>query len=88
MPAGKKLDHEKALENMQMYFERLKSVADSKKLSSRIRFMILDLIDLRRKGWIPRRGKNQQAATTVEQVARPQQQEIAGNQVQGPCTRI
>ena len=48
---GSKLDIEKAKAFMDSYFERIKELSTNKKLSSRIRFMLLDLIDLRRNGW-------------------------------------
>lgn len=44
--------------DLNVYFKRLADIAKnkgSKKVSSRVRFMIQDLIDLKRNNWVPRR---------------------------------
>ncbi|KAJ1742546.1 hypothetical protein LPJ68_001838 [Coemansia sp. RSA 1086] len=51
---GKKLDVPNAKAYMDAYFARIQTMANNKHLSSRIRFMLKDLIDLRQKNWVTR----------------------------------
>uniref|UniRef100_A0A7M4F030 Eukaryotic translation initiation factor 4 gamma 1 n=1 Tax=Crocodylus porosus TaxID=8502 RepID=A0A7M4F030_CROPO len=53
---GKDLDFEKAKPRMDQYFNQMDKIIKEKKTSSRIRFMLQDVIDLRRNSWVPRRG--------------------------------
>jgi len=48
---GAALDHAAAREYMNTYFTRIRELSKNLKLSSRLRFMLLDLIDLRAQGW-------------------------------------
>ncbi|GAA5898985.1 hypothetical protein JCM6882_004585 [Rhodosporidiobolus microsporus] len=48
---GKGLDNAKAKQHMDVYFSRMNTIANSPKVSSRIRFMILDVVDLRSAKW-------------------------------------
>ena len=48
---GARIDHDISRPQMDNYFARINDVANNKKLSSRIRFMLMDLIDLRKNGW-------------------------------------
>ncbi|KAI9245890.1 armadillo-type protein [Phascolomyces articulosus] len=66
---GKSLDtsSRRNKEWMDTYFERMKEMMESPHLSSRVKFMILDLFDLRKNKWVSRRG-NQPAPTTIAQV--------------------
>lgn len=41
-------------DQVDQYFRNVQKLITDKKVSSRIRFMIMDLIDLRRRNWIPR----------------------------------
>ena len=44
---------------MDQYFERLDKATRNEQLPVRIRFMIQDIVDMRRNKWLPRRiGKN------------------------------
>ena len=87
---GKKLDQKKAEEHMHAYFDKLDGMvnvkggkgkeataaaADKPPLSSRLRFMILDLIDLRRNNWQPR--IKQAVAKSKEQVRQESEAEAA-----------
>lgn len=54
MTVGKMLDHEKANSHMNVYFTRMTTMAQSKNLSSRARFMIQDVIDTRSNRWVGR----------------------------------
>ncbi|KAJ1848726.1 hypothetical protein LPJ70_000878 [Coemansia sp. RSA 2708] len=51
---GKKLDDPSAKAYMDAYFARIQTMANNKYLSSRIRFMLADLIELRQKNWVMR----------------------------------
>ncbi|KAJ1934507.1 hypothetical protein FBU59_005674, partial [Linderina macrospora] len=51
---GKKLDRDQAKSYMDAYFQRIDTMAKNKKLNSRIRFMLRDVIDLRAAKWIDR----------------------------------
>lgn len=42
---------------MSVYFMRMHKLRENTKLDSRIRFMIQDVLDLRRQNWVPRTKK-------------------------------
>ncbi|KAJ3122607.1 hypothetical protein HK100_011905 [Physocladia obscura] len=48
---GEKLDHEKGRSFVDAYFERIAALSNNSLLTSRIRFMLKDLIDLRMNRW-------------------------------------
>ncbi|TPX67204.1 hypothetical protein SpCBS45565_g03917 [Spizellomyces sp. 'palustris'] len=48
---GARMDHSKAKGHFEAYFARIEELTKNVKLSARIRFMLLDLIDLRKEGW-------------------------------------
>lgn len=52
---GHLIDHPKAKEHIDAYFDRMHRLSNSQKLSVRLRFMLRDAIDLRRNGWQERR---------------------------------
>lgn len=53
--------------NLDQFFEKLKEIRQTDNdLDSRIRFMILDIIELRENGWVERRKQN--VATTINKV--------------------
>ncbi|RIB13095.1 armadillo-type protein, partial [Gigaspora rosea] len=52
---GQQLDHPKAKSHMDAYFLRMKDISKNSKLSNRIKFMLMDIIDLRNNNWVPRR---------------------------------
>ena len=70
---GKELDTEKAKPRVDQYFQRMKKVVDEKKMSSRVRFMLQDVIELRQCNWVPRRDENN--PKTIEQIHKEAQQE-------------
>ena len=43
------------IKKLDVYFNEMANVVESKQTSSRIRFRLQDLIDLRRRRWVPRR---------------------------------
>ncbi|XP_029111212.1 eukaryotic translation initiation factor 4 gamma 1 isoform X2 [Scleropages formosus] len=63
---GKDLDFEKAKPRMDQYFNQMEKIIKERKTSSRIRFMLQDVLDLRRNNWVPRRGD--QGPKTIEQI--------------------
>ncbi|XP_072111343.1 eukaryotic translation initiation factor 4 gamma 1-like [Mobula birostris] len=68
---GKDLDFEKAKPRMDQYFNQMEKIIKDRKTSSRIRFMVQDVIDLRQNNWVPRRGD--QGPKTLEQIHREAQ---------------
>jgi len=53
---GKILDQGQGIANMNRYFEQIRSLATTDNaIIARIRYMLMDLIDLRAKKWVPRR---------------------------------
>lgn len=52
---GEMIDHPKAKEHMDAYFDMMLKLSNNMKLSSRVRFMLKDAIDLRRNKWQQRR---------------------------------
>ncbi|XP_078522280.1 eukaryotic translation initiation factor 4 gamma 1 isoform X4 [Lissotriton helveticus] len=70
---GKDLDFEKAKPRMDQYFNQMDKIIKEKKTSSRIRFMLQDLLDLRLCNWVPRRGE--QGPKTIDQIHKEAQLE-------------
>ncbi|MBN3306342.1 IF4G1 factor, partial [Amia calva] len=65
---GKDLDLETAKPRMDQYFSQMEQMIRERKTSTRIRFMLQDVLDLRRDNWVPRRGD--QGPKTIDQVHR------------------
>ena len=51
---------------MDQYFEQIKKIIEKKKISSRIKFALKDVIDLRNSNWIPRRDEGN--PKTIDQI--------------------
>ncbi|KAL0489239.1 translation initiation factor 4G [Acrasis kona] len=51
---GKKLEHEKSIKLVNVYFAKITNLSQEKTYSSRVRFLLQDLIDLRKDNWEPR----------------------------------
>ncbi|KAG8934848.1 hypothetical protein FRC01_014014 [Tulasnella sp. 417] len=51
---GQALDTPKAKGHMDIYFGRMQMLADNPNVASRIRYMLLDVIELRQRSWRPR----------------------------------
>ncbi|GBM60301.1 Eukaryotic translation initiation factor 4 gamma 3 [Araneus ventricosus] len=81
---GKELDYAKATKysrgnQMDMHFGQIKLIVDKRLTNSRVRFMLQDVIDLKKNNWVPRRGENNpktidQIHKEAEREAREQQQ--------------
>jgi len=83
---GEMIDHPKAKEHMDVYFERLKISSNNTNLSSRVRFMLKDVIDLRRNRWQVRRkvdGPKKIEAVHKDAVQERQAQAQAGRMGRG-----
>ncbi|XP_039621185.1 eukaryotic translation initiation factor 4 gamma 1a isoform X1 [Polypterus senegalus] len=76
---GKDLDFEKAKPRMDQYFNQMEKIIKEKKTSSRIRFMLQDVLDLRRNNWIPRRGD--QGPKTIDQIHKEAEMEEHREQI-------
>ncbi|KAL6112475.1 eif4g3 [Pungitius sinensis] len=63
---GKDLDFEKAKPRMDQYFHQMEKIVKERKVSSRIRFMLQDIMDLRLHNWVSRRAD--QGPKTIEQI--------------------
>ncbi|XP_066554864.1 eukaryotic translation initiation factor 4 gamma 1-like [Amia ocellicauda] len=76
---GKDLDLETHKPCMDRYFSLMEQVIKKRKTSSRIRFMLQDVLDLRRDNWVPRRGD--QGPKTVSQVHKDAELEAHHEQI-------
>jgi len=66
---GKKLDHELAKSLMDQYFLRMLKLKEKTNVfPSRIRFMIQDVVDLRKNKWQPRKQLKESAPKTLMQI--------------------
>ncbi|KAH1054445.1 hypothetical protein AAZX31_08G329700 [Glycine max] len=70
---GEMIDHPKAKEHMDAYFEMMRSLSNNMNLSSRLRFMLKDVIDLRKNKWQQRRKV--EGPKKIEEVHRDASQE-------------
>ncbi|KAK6240155.1 hypothetical protein QUC31_005624 [Theobroma cacao] len=70
---GDMIDHSKAKVYMDAYFERMAKLSKNMKLSSRVRFMLKDAIDLRKNKWQQRRKV--EGPKKIEEVHRDAAQE-------------
>ncbi|KAL3037719.1 hypothetical protein AAZX31_01G086100 [Glycine max] len=70
---GEMIDHPKAKEHMDAYFEMMRSLSNNMNLSSRVRFMLKDVIDLRKNKWQQRRKV--EGPKKIEEVHRDASQE-------------
>lgn len=70
---GEMIDHPKAKEHMDAYFDRMTKLSNNMKLSSRVRFMLKDAIELRKNKWQQRRKV--EGPKKIEEVHRDAAQE-------------
>ncbi len=90
---GKLLDTEKARGHMDVYFQRMKEMSKNEEsINSRMRFMLVDVIELRESRWVPRHDNS--APKTIAQIhaeaAKQQAQRDAENAARargGPISR-
>ncbi|KAI9758869.1 MAG: hypothetical protein M4579_002753 [Chaenotheca gracillima] len=74
---GYNLDHtEKGKPLMDVYFQRINVMMESSELNSRFKFMLMDVIDLRRKGWaVSEANRGPQTIQEIREEAARQQVE-------------
>uniref|UniRef100_A0AAY4AC25 Eukaryotic translation initiation factor 4 gamma 1 n=1 Tax=Denticeps clupeoides TaxID=299321 RepID=A0AAY4AC25_9TELE len=77
---GKDLDFEKAKPRMDQYFNQMEKIIKERKTSSRIRFMLQDVLDLRRSNWVPRRVVDQ-GPKTIDQIHKEAEMEEHREQI-------
>ena len=70
------IDHSKAKEHIDAYFDRMTKISNKQGLPSRLRFMLKDLIDPRRNGCQQR--KKVEGPKVIEEVHRDAVQELHG----------
>nr|CAH0099116.1 unnamed protein product [Daphnia galeata] len=67
-PAGRSISISTNRETMDSYFSTLDAIVKQRKISNRIRFMIEDVVNLRKRRWKPRREDNN--PKTIDQIHR------------------
>ena len=65
---GRILDTDVARGRMEQYFKRMNQLAERSDLPLRIRFMLRDVIELRRDGWIPRKATSTEGPMPINQI--------------------
>ena len=66
---GKDLDHGKGKSKMASYFKEIESIIEGRKTeSSRVRFLLMDLVELRKRQWVPRFDYN--GPNTIDQICK------------------
>ncbi|KAL9970594.1 hypothetical protein ACROYT_G022998 [Oculina patagonica] len=63
---GKDLDHVKAKPRVDQYFAQINKIITARITSARVRFMMQDIVELRKKDWVPRREDNN--PKTIDQI--------------------
>ncbi|KAE9445501.1 hypothetical protein C3L33_22603, partial [Rhododendron williamsianum] len=82
---GERIDHPKAKEHMDAYFDMMFKLSNNMKLSSRLRFMLKDAIDLRKNNWQQRRKvEGPKKIDEVHRDAAQERQVQAGRLSRGP----
>ncbi|XP_050679887.1 eukaryotic translation initiation factor 4 gamma 2 [Leptidea sinapis] len=69
---GRVLDSERGRGLMDQYFARIETLSTSRELAPRIRFMLRDVVELRRSGWMPRTAVSAEGPVPIHQL-RPDQ---------------
>ncbi|XP_064601391.1 eukaryotic translation initiation factor 4 gamma 2-like [Liolophura sinensis] len=89
---GRRLDTPKAKAWMDQYFVRIAAFACNMELPSRIRFMLQDVLELRRKKWVPRKVVSDAGPRTIAQIRQEAADEtgvfIPSNHAQMPTGRM
>ncbi|KAI9097074.1 armadillo-type protein [Phlyctochytrium arcticum] len=81
--AGARMDHDRAKKQFDAYFARIEELATNKKLTARIRFMLRDLIDLRKAGWANRNAPT--GPKTIAQIRAEAEQKATEDNAKFPC---
>ncbi|KAJ0179627.1 hypothetical protein K1T71_005339 [Dendrolimus kikuchii] len=65
---GRVLDSERGRGLMEQYFARIEALSASRELAPRIRFMLRDVVELRRGGWVPRAASSAEGPVPIHQL--------------------
>lgn len=65
---GRVLDSERGRGLMDQYFARIETLSASAELAPRIRFMLRDVVELRRGGWVPRAAVSAEGPVPIHQL--------------------
>ncbi|CAG0883461.1 unnamed protein product [Cyprideis torosa] len=65
---GRILDTERAKSRVDQYFGRIQMLSESEDLPLRIRFMLIDVLELRQNQWIPRGGGEVAGPKTIQEI--------------------
>lgn len=76
---GRILDSDKGRGLMDQYFKRMNSLAESRDLPLRIRFMLRDVIELRRDDWKPRKATSTEGPMPINQIRNDNEEPSRGN---------
>ncbi|KAG8175493.1 hypothetical protein JTE90_025507 [Oedothorax gibbosus] len=82
---GKELDDSKGSKSsrdqspMDLYFAQMQKYVDKRLTSSRVRFMLQDVIDLKKCSWVPRRDENM--PKTIDQIHQEAEREAREQQI-------
>ncbi|CAB4020946.1 eukaryotic translation initiation factor 4 gamma 1 isoform X1 [Paramuricea clavata] len=80
---GKDLDSDRAKPRIEQYFDQINRIIAAKKVSSRVIFMLRDVIELRQNKWVPRREEQYNPPITEMKKMREQrlttQQQVKNN---------
>ena len=89
---GRILDSANGKFRMDQYFERMDQVVESEKMPLRIRFMVQDVVDLRRNKWNTRRGGKdmERGPRTIQQASQSPSCRLFHSlqHINGPLTEI
>lgn len=76
---GRILDSDKGRGLMDQYFKRMNSLAESRDLPLRIKFMLRDVIELRRDDWKPRKATSTEGPMPINQIRNDNEEPSRGN---------
>lgn len=76
---GRILDSDKGRGLMDQYFKRMNSLAESSDLPLRIKFMLRDVIELRRDDWKPRKATSTEGPMPINQIRNDNEEPSRGN---------
>ncbi|PWA57315.1 Armadillo-type fold [Artemisia annua] len=86
---GEMIDHQKAKEHIDAYFDMMSRLSDNMVLSSRVRFMLKDSIDLRKNNWRQRRKvEGPKKIDEVHRDAAQERQAQSSRLARGPTSNL
>jgi translation initiation factor 4G len=78
---GMKVDNANNAAKMKTYFEKLDTIFKKKDaVSGRIRFMILDVVDLRKNNWVPRHSAQDTTPRNIEEMRKEHEEDMKKEQ--------